>query len=122
MALGGTRLTAVPNGKNLCKREVICRALRVNQPGPVQSLRLNWVLTWTLWLSTTGKAWVQAFKSLGLRYSLFPPKGCRSVAGAGVDLSRKWLREPGMQVDVGSSYHTKAEFSKCWIVHPLKGT
>jgi hypothetical protein len=26
---------------------------------------------------------------------------------------------PGTKVDVGSSYHTEAEFGKCRIVHPL---
>ena len=26
---------------------------------------------------------------------------------------------PGSEVDVGSSYHCEAEFTKCWIVHPL---
>ena len=27
--------------------------------------------------------------------------------------------DPGTKVDVGSSYHTEAEFGKCRIVHPL---
>jgi len=29
--------------------------------------------------------------------------------------------DPGIKVDVGSSYHTEAEFGKCRIVHPLIG-
>lgn len=68
----------------------------------------------------------------GLRYSLLPPKMRVSAeanvrtelvqAGAdaeGSELSRKWLKDPGTKVDVGSSYHCVAKGTTCRIVHPL---
>ncbi len=37
----------------------------------------------------------------------------------GNEAGRKWLVDPGIKVDVGSSYHCVAEGTTCRIVHPL---
>ena len=108
------------------------------------------IRVWCCSVSTTGKVWVDSGR-VCLRYSLFPSakEAATHLLPNNVLLffflkktkhkimarerARRWSaqKEPRgnagfdalvFLVDVGSSYHCEAEFTKRWIVHPLNST